>query len=208
MIRTSATWRPRPTQFRATVGVTEDDVILTVVALFHAHGLGNGLLAAVRSGATSCSARSSVTDPRGDRARTGHDVPGGAVHLPRPGRDPTRGHGGDRTVATVRVGRAPRSAESTHDLFRDRFGHPIRQLYGCSEAGSVTINLGADPAAGWDSVGQPMCGIELGVIDDDGVRRARGASGEITFRSPALTNGYVGVGARRRGVRRRLVPHR
>ena len=33
------------------MGVTEDDVILGVVALFHAHGLGNAVLASLRSGA-------------------------------------------------------------------------------------------------------------------------------------------------------------
>ncbi len=51
MVRTNANLASEAEQFNATVGVTEDDVILAVVALFHAHGLGNALLASIRSGA-------------------------------------------------------------------------------------------------------------------------------------------------------------
>ena len=50
MIRTNRNLVAEADQFAATVDVTEDDVILAV-ALFHAHGLGNALLAAFRSGA-------------------------------------------------------------------------------------------------------------------------------------------------------------
>ena len=85
-------------------------------------------------------------------------------------------------------------SQATYDLFHDRFGRPIRQLYGCSEAGSVTINLGDNPTGSWDSVGTPMRGIDIALIGEDGVRHARGASGEIVFRSDALTAGYVGEG--------------
>ena len=51
MIRTGANLAAEAEQFHDTVGVDEADVILGVVALFHAHGLGNALLASVRSGA-------------------------------------------------------------------------------------------------------------------------------------------------------------
>jgi len=37
-----------------------------------------------------------------------------------------------------------------------------------------------------------MRGIDVAVIGEGGVRHARGATGEITFRSHALTEGYVG----------------
>ena len=59
----------------------------------------------------------------------------------------------------------------------------------------MTINLDDDPTGSWDSVGRPMRGIDLALIGEDGARRARGAGGEITFRSQALTAGYVGVDA-------------
>ena len=58
----------------------------------------------------------------------------------------------------------------------------------------MTINLDDDASGTWDSVGRPMCGIDVVVIGDGGVRHARGANGEIAFRSDALTAGYVGEG--------------
>ncbi len=84
-------------------------------------------------------------------------------------------------------------APETYELFHARFGTPIRQLYGCSEAGSVTINLDPDPTSSCASVGRPMRGVDLVVVDEDGVSRPPGESGEIEFRSSALTAGYVGA---------------
>jgi long-chain acyl-CoA synthetase len=83
-------------------------------------------------------------------------------------------------------------APETFDLFHARFGVPIRQLYGCSEAGSVTINLDADPTVSRASVGRPMRGIEVQVVDEEGRARPAGETGEVEFRSPAVTAGYVG----------------
>ena len=54
---------------------------------------------------------------------------------------------------------------------------PVRQLYGCTEAGTLTANLDADPVATFASVGGPVDGVEVQVVDDEGepVRRARSA---------------------------------
>ena len=49
---------------------------------------------------------------------------------------------------------------------------PVRQLYGCTEAGAVTVNLDGDPDATAGSVGRPLDGVEIQIVDDDG-RRAR-----------------------------------
>ena len=43
---------------------------------------------------------------------------------------------------------------STFDAFHARFGVPVRQLYGTTEAGCVTVNLDADPHATAGSVGR------------------------------------------------------
>jgi long-chain acyl-CoA synthetase len=194
MIRTNRNLAAEAEQFVATVDVTEDDVILAVVALFHAHGLGNALLAALRSGAPLILGRferdATLSAIKQERVTLFPAVPFIFHSLAETRR-------ADRAdLQTLRLcfsAGAPLS-QATFDLFHDRFGLPIRQLYGCSEAGSVTINLDDDATGSWDSVGRPMRGIDVAVIDDDGVRHARGASGEITFRSHALTAGYVGEG--------------
>jgi long-chain acyl-CoA synthetase len=68
------------------------------------------------------------------------------------------------------------------DAFGERFGVPVRQHYGCTEAGSLTANLDADPEAGFETVGKPMGPVEIRIIE-----------GEVAVRSPALTSGYSGM---------------
>jgi long-chain acyl-CoA synthetase len=193
MIRTNANLAAEAEQFHDTVTVTEEDVILAVVALFHAHGLGNSLLASVRSGA------SLVLLPRFER-----DAVLGAIARERvttfPGvpfifqtlAETRRSARADVSSLRLCISAGAPLAPETFDLFHDRFGVPIRQLYGCSEAGSVTINLDADPTVSRTSVGCPMRGIEVQVVDDDGRARPGDETGEIEFRSGALTAGYVG----------------
>jgi long-chain acyl-CoA synthetase len=194
MIRTNRNLAAEADQFAATVDVTEDDVILAVVALFHAHGLGNALLAAIRSGAALVLGRferdATLAAIKQERVTLFPAVPF-IFHSIAETRRAARAD-----LQTLRLcfsAGAPLS-QATFDLFHDRFGHPIRQLYGCSEAGSVTINLDDDASGTWDSVGRPMRGIEVVVIGDGGVRHTRRATGEIAFRSHALTAGYMGEG--------------
>ena len=67
----------------------------------------------------------------------------------------------------------------TFDAFLRRFGVPVRQLYGCTEAGTLTANLDADPVAACGSAGRPVGEVEVRIED-----------GEIAVRSPAMTRGY------------------
>jgi len=79
---------------------------------------------------------------------------------------------------------------STFDAFDRAFGVPIRQLYGLTETGAVTINTAADPWETAASVGMPMPGIEIEVLDDAGSALETGRIGDITVRSPAMTRLY------------------
>ncbi len=193
MIRTSANLTAEAEQFHATVGLTERDVILAVVALFHAHGLGNALLASVRTGATL------VLLPRFERdavlaaiENEGVTSFPGVPFIFQTLAETRRAERADLSSLRLCFSAGAPLAPETFDLFQARFGAPIRQLYGCSEAGSVTINLDADPTVSRTSVGRPMRGIEVQVVDDEGRARRAGETGEIEFRSPALTAGYVG----------------
>ena len=194
MIRTNRNLAAEADQFAATVDVTERDVILAVVALFHAHGLGNALLAAVRSGAALILGRferdATLAAIQRERVTVFPAVPFIFHSLA----ETRRAERADMQSLRLCISAGAPLSQATYDLFHDRFGRPIRQLYGCSEAGSVTINLGDNPTGSWDSVGTPMRGIDIALIGEDGVRHARGASGEIVFRSDALTAGYVGEG--------------
>jgi long-chain acyl-CoA synthetase len=81
---------------------------------------------------------------------------------------------------------------STFDAFGERFGVPIRQLYGTTETGMVTANMTDDPAATFESVGRPPEGVEVEVVSDEGEPLPVGEEGEVTVASPAMATGYAG----------------
>jgi long-chain acyl-CoA synthetase len=95
-------------------------------------------------------------------------------------------------LASVRLaisGAAPLSAEVAA-LFHDRFGVPLWQGYGLTEASpAVTapdLSGRYDPA----SVGSPLPGVEVKVIDSDGEEVLGGDPGEILVRGPNVFAGY------------------
>lgn len=81
---------------------------------------------------------------------------------------------------------------ATFDAFRERFGVPIRQLYGTTETGMVSANMEDDPAATFESVGKPAEGVEVEIVDDGGEPVLAGEEGEVTVASPASATGYAG----------------
>jgi long-chain acyl-CoA synthetase len=84
---------------------------------------------------------------------------------------------------------------STFEAFDRRFDVAIRQLYGCTEAGAVTVNLDDDPWATAMSVGKPFDGVEVEIVDASGRPLEAGRNGEVVIRSPAMTAGYAGMDA-------------
>ena len=77
------------------------------------------------------------------------------------------------------------------DAFLDKFGVPVRQLYGCTEAGTLTANMDEDPVATFESVGRPVDGVQVRIEDDDGESVPTGSIGEVAVKAPGLTNGYA-----------------
>ena len=63
----------------------------------------------------------------------------------------------------------------TFEAFGERFGVLVRQLYGSTETGMIAANLSADPVSTFESVGTPVQGVELAILDDDGEPRRRAA---------------------------------
>jgi acyl-CoA synthetase (AMP-forming)/AMP-acid ligase II len=85
--------------------------------------------------------------------------------------------------------------ESVWNAFRERFGVPIGQIYGSTEFASVTFN---DPGvAPFDpsSVGRPMAGVDLRILDvetpDVHQPLETGRVGQVAVRAPSMSDGYV-----------------
>ena len=66
------------------------------------------------------------------------------------------------------------------------------EYYGMTEGGgSCALNASANPDK-LHTVGQPMPGHDIRLIDDDGREVAQGETGEVVGRSPAMMTGYYG----------------
>jgi long-chain acyl-CoA synthetase len=79
---------------------------------------------------------------------------------------------------------------ATAQAWRERTGCPICEGYGLSEASpSVTCNPVDTPA--WNgSIGVPLPGTEIRLLDDQGHEVAAGLPGEIAVRGPQVMAGY------------------
>jgi len=167
---------------------TGDDVILCTVPLFHGQGFTNCLVATLQ-------ARASLVVPvdlmlardlervlrmlEAQRVTIWPSVPMVFDLLSR------STHTANLVALRLCMSGGTNLPRETFDRFRARFGVPIRQFYGCSEAGAVTANLEDDVAASAETVGRPFSGIQIDVDNPD-----ESGAGDIVIRSPTLTDGY------------------
>lgn len=80
---------------------------------------------------------------------------------------------------------------ATHnELFLGAFGLWVRQLYGSTETGSISVNMDPDVASSLESVGTPLPGVEIAVFRDDGTAAGAGEVGEVAVRSPFAIVAY------------------
>lgn len=74
--------------------------------------------------------------------------------------------------------------------FKDQMGVEIRQGYGMTEcAGVLTFNPSDDNRFG--SVGIPVPGVEVRIVDEDRKDVAQGQPGEVIGRGPTVMTGYL-----------------
>jgi len=190
--------------FTETVKVTPSDNIFCMVPLYHSHGLDNCLLAATCNGATLVILEQSLQN-------------GVAVEVPFFFRVPRILDLIKTERITILPGvpyifnamvQTPASApvdlstlrlcfsagnfldKNVFDKFLHQFRVPVRQLYGCTEAGAICINLDENTKETWDSVGAPLKNVEVKIVDEHEVELGVGTSGEIVIKSQTITTGY------------------
>jgi long-chain acyl-CoA synthetase len=173
------------------LGLRADDVALGVLPLFHIFGLNAVLGLALVAGA--CVVLVERFDPVSSmEAVREHGVtivPGApplfAAWATAPGAD----GGALETVRLAVSGGAP-LADEVADAFRARFQLPIWQGYGLTET-SPTVSsslIGGEPRTG--SIGVPLPGVEVRLVDAEGEDALSGDSGEIWVRGPNVFPGY------------------
>jgi long-chain acyl-CoA synthetase len=175
---------------RAT-GVSHDDVILAVAPIFHSHGLVNGLLSHLQGGARmvlidGLQRGAILTAVENEGITIMPSVP--FVYQALAENKRTRSLDWSSVRLPIVAGAA--LARETYELFYEASGIRIRQLYGSTEAGAISVNTDEDVDEAWESVGLPTGSVDVEIVDDDGRAVSIGEVGEIRVRGDSLTDGY------------------
>lgn len=174
-----------------TLHVEADDVALGVLPLFHSYGLNAVLgLGLATGGAVVLVER---FDPHGDVetiAERGVTVVAGVppmfaawLSLPDLAAEAFAG------VRLAMSGAAPLPVE-VQKGFEQRFGVHLHQGYGLTEASPIVTTTGSTGAPPPGSIGVPLPGVEVRVVDTDGEDVLAGDAGEIWVRGRNIFPGY------------------
>jgi malonyl-CoA/methylmalonyl-CoA synthetase len=169
-------------------GFTRGDVLLHALPLYHVHGLFVACHCALLSGSRM------IWLPKFDAAEVMGQLPHASVMMGVPTfytrllAEPAFAEDACRSVRLFISGSAPLLPE-TFNEFRSRSGHAILERYGMSETGMNTSNpLRGERICG--SVGPPLPGVTLRVVDDDARPCLPGAIGGIEVKGPNVFAGY------------------
>jgi long-chain acyl-CoA synthetase len=77
--------------------------------------------------------------------------------------------------------------------FEKKFGGRLLEGYGLTEASPVVTSTRLSSSRKPGSVGQPIPGVEVAILDDDDRRLPFGATGEVGVRGPNVMLGYYGL---------------
>jgi long-chain acyl-CoA synthetase len=81
--------------------------------------------------------------------------------------------------------------EETFRRFKQRFGIPLRSIYGSTETGSIALNMEPDEDVCFDSVGRPCEGVEVRITDETLNEFPVGSIGEVAVRNWSMATGYL-----------------
>jgi long-chain acyl-CoA synthetase len=184
--------------FAETVGLTAEDNILCTIPLHHSYGLGNCLLDAVYAGSTLvllepeevpfvARCRRVLELMREEAIRFYPGVPYQFQVLAALPDCPQA----DLAGLKLCVSSGDVLPRQTYDRFLERFGVPIRSLYGSTEAGSIAINTDPDGQMEAGSLGPPLRNVAIEIRDAEGKELPAGVDGEIWVKSPTIPpSGY------------------
>jgi len=175
-------------------GVRPDDVVITVLPLFHVFGLSSILNVCVRFGCTMSviprfDPRAVLAAVQRDRATILEGVPAMFISLlSYPRLD-------DYDVSSLRIAISGGASipGPVLDAFEKRFGVLILEGYGLTEtASTTTFNISASERRAY-SVGKPIWGTQTQVWDEKGNVLPSGADnvGEVVTRGPHVMKGYL-----------------
>jgi acyl-CoA synthetase (AMP-forming)/AMP-acid ligase II/NAD(P)-dependent dehydrogenase (short-subunit alcohol dehydrogenase family) len=99
------------------------------------------------------------------------------------------------TLRMIVSGAAPLAPELARAVM-DQFGDILYNGYASTEVGAGTLATPADLRAAPGTVGRPMAGVTIRILDEEGLAMAPGQVGRIFVGSPLLFDGYTGGGGK------------
>jgi long-chain acyl-CoA synthetase len=175
------------------VRLRDSDVSLGVLPLFHVYGLNVVLGLSLRSGAAISLVDhfhpvETLARVRGDGVTVIAAVP--AIFAAWLALDTVVAPA--EAFVNVRLCVSGAAALDPHvaRAMRDRFGIVVYDGYGLSEASPVVTASAVVPEPRPGSVGPPLPGVEVRLVDADGVEVLEGDPGEILVRGPNVFAGY------------------
>ncbi|WP_327317387.1 benzoate-CoA ligase family protein [Streptomyces sp. NBC_01235] len=178
---------------RRLLGITEDDVTLSVSKLYFAYGFGNAFVFPLFSGSSAVLVDRRPTPAAVDELVTRHrvtllySVPSAYAALVA-----DRGSGHAACFASVRA--AVSAGEGMPGELGERVGEllgaPVLEQIGSTEAGHAFCanSLGHNHPG---TVGRPVPGFDVELRDRAGRPVPDGAEGELWVRGPTVTSGYL-----------------
>jgi len=169
-------------------GFTRADILLHALPVYHVHGLFVAVHCALLSGSRM------LWLPRFDAAEVASLLPRATALMGVPTfytrllALPSFGREACRTIRLFVSGSAPLLAE-TFDAFRERTGHTILERYGMTETGMNASNPLLGTRLG-GTVGPPLPGVSIRVVDEDGALCASGTVGAIEVKGHNVFAGY------------------
>jgi long-chain acyl-CoA synthetase len=171
--------------------ISEDDVLLGALPLFHSFGQTCGLNGGMKAGATLSMI------PRFDPAKALEIIQRDGVTIfqgvPTMYTAMLNLDGKDQyDVSTLRLCVSGGSAMPVEVLrgFEEAFGCKVLEGYGLSETSPVASFNHPDRERKPGTIGTPVEGVEMKVVDDDGKDVAQGEVGEIVIKGHNVMKGY------------------
>ena len=177
-----------------TYGLTPDDVALCVMPLFHIHGLMASTMATFSSGGT-------VIVPAGgfvamtfwpaakEHGATWYSaVP--TIHQMLLLRNRGERPPGAEKLRFIRSSSSALSPETMRQL-ESRFGAPVVEAYGMTEASHQMASNPLPPGARKPGTVGRATGIRVGIMDEHGALQPEATPGEVVISGPSVIDGYA-----------------
>jgi len=178
-----------------TYKLTSEDISLCVMPLFHVHGLVASTFATLLTGGTvvvpprfnPLSFWSTVRDHRVSwysAVPTIHQV---LLSRSKPGTKPA----GSEQLRFVRSCSAALAPQTMAEM-EERFGAPVLEAYGMTEAAHQMASNPLPPEARKAGSVGPGTGVSIAILNDAGDLLAAGETGEVSIKGPNVFGGYEG----------------